>query len=206
MSQLHPVFNVVKLTPAPVDFIEGCCPHPPPLPEIIDGEEEWVVEEILDSKVMNRKLRYLVKCEGFGVEHNSWKPWDNIHAPERIMDFHRKHPGAACCIRATDFNSIPFCPSSSFTVLRCHSLEGGVDVRGHPVSHDNWPRIKTFQSAHPCSDDAIITIGHTLKPLDLRLFAMTMASSQVTIGRTSKPFNPRVPIFPLIIVLPLLVM
>ena len=30
-------------------------------------------------------------------------------------------------------------------------------VRGHPVSHDNQPRIETFQSAHPCSDDAIIT-------------------------------------------------
>jgi hypothetical protein len=29
--------------------------------EIIDGEEEWVVEEILDSKVINRKLRYLIK-------------------------------------------------------------------------------------------------------------------------------------------------
>ena len=74
MSRLHPVFNVVKLTPAPVDPIEGRRPHPPPQPEIIDGEEEWVVEEILDSKVMNRKLRYLVKWEGFGVEHNSWEP------------------------------------------------------------------------------------------------------------------------------------
>ena len=30
-------------------------------------------------------------------------------------------------------------------------------VRGHPVSHDNRPRIETFQSAHPCSDDAIVT-------------------------------------------------
>ena len=128
MSQLHPVFNVVKLTPAPVDSIEGRCPHPPPLPEIIDGEEEWVVEEILDSKMMNRKLHYLVKWEGFRVEHNSWEPWDNIHAPERIMDFHCRHPGAARHIRATDFNSIPFRPSSSFTVPRHHSLEGGVDV------------------------------------------------------------------------------
>ena len=30
-------------------------------------------------------------------------------------------------------------------------------VRGHPVSHDNRPRIETFQSVHPCSDDAIVT-------------------------------------------------
>jgi len=37
----------------------------------VDGEEEWVVEEILDSQMVNQKLRYLVKWEGFGVEHNS---------------------------------------------------------------------------------------------------------------------------------------
>ena len=56
MSRVHPVFNVVKLTQAPEDPIPGRCPRPPPLPEIIDGEEEWVVEEILDSRVVNRKL------------------------------------------------------------------------------------------------------------------------------------------------------
>src|SRR5271170_6443490 len=59
MSRLHPIFNVMKLTLAPEDPIHGHRPLPPPLPEIIDREEEWVVEEILDSKVVNRKLRYL---------------------------------------------------------------------------------------------------------------------------------------------------
>jgi hypothetical protein len=125
MSQLHPVFNVVKLTPAPIDPIEGYRPHPPPLPEIIHGEEEWVVEEILDSKMMNRKLHYLVKWAGFEVEHNSWEPWDNIHALERVADFHQRHPGAAHHIRALDFSTIPFHSSSSSVVLGCHSLEGG---------------------------------------------------------------------------------
>ena len=59
MSRLHPVFNIMRLTPAPLDPIEGRHPHPPPLPEMIDGEEELVVEEILDSRMMNRKLHYL---------------------------------------------------------------------------------------------------------------------------------------------------
>ena len=35
MSRLHPVFNVVKLTPAPLNPIEGRRLHPPPLPEMI---------------------------------------------------------------------------------------------------------------------------------------------------------------------------
>jgi len=40
MKQLHPVFNVVKLTPAPDDPIPGqkTMDHPPPI--IINGEAE----------------------------------------------------------------------------------------------------------------------------------------------------------------------
>ena len=83
---------------------------------------------------MNRKLRYLVKWEGFGVEHNSWEPWDNLHAPERVADFYRKHPGAARHIRAADFNSIPFHSYSPSVVSGRHYLEGGVDVRGQSIS------------------------------------------------------------------------
>jgi hypothetical protein len=71
MKRLHLVFNTVKLTLALSDPIEGCYPLPPLPPEIIDREEEWIVEEILDSKMINWKLCYLVKLEGFGMEHNS---------------------------------------------------------------------------------------------------------------------------------------
>jgi len=49
MKQLHPVFNIVKLTLAPDNPITGrkTEDHPPPI--VIDGEPEWEVEEILDS-------------------------------------------------------------------------------------------------------------------------------------------------------------
>jgi hypothetical protein len=51
MRRLHPVFNVVKLTPSPADPIVGHHPTLPPPPEVIDGKEEYLVEEILDSKM-----------------------------------------------------------------------------------------------------------------------------------------------------------
>ena len=48
---LTPAPSFYELTPscvqcheAPLDPIKGCHPHPPPLPEMIDGEEEWVVK------------------------------------------------------------------------------------------------------------------------------------------------------------------
>src|SRR5277367_3472990 len=133
MSRLHPVFNVVKLFSAPSDPISGHLPQPPPPPEIISGEEEWIVEEILDSKMINRKLRYLVKWEGFGIEHNSWEAWNDVHAPELILEFYRKHPGAARQIRTLDFHAIPF-RSIPPVMSGRHSLERGVDVRGHLMS------------------------------------------------------------------------
>ena len=90
-----------------------------------------MVEEILDSQMVNRKLRYLVKWEGFGVEHNSWEPWDNVHVLELVADFYRRHPGAARHIRMVNFRSIPF-----RSVSGRHCLEGGVDVMGHSTSSD----------------------------------------------------------------------
>jgi len=82
--------------------------------------------------MVNWKLRYLVKWEGFSVEHNSWEPWHHVHVPELVADFYQRHPGAACHIYyMVNFHSIPF-----RSVLRCHCLEGGVDVRGRSTSSD----------------------------------------------------------------------
>jgi len=61
IKQLHPVFNVVKLTPAPDDLITGWKMTDHPLPIIIDGEAEWEVEEILDSRWHRRRFQYLIK-------------------------------------------------------------------------------------------------------------------------------------------------
>jgi len=61
MKQLHPVFNVVKLTPAPDNLIPGRKTMDYPLLIIINGEAEWEVEEILDSRWHRRRFQYLVK-------------------------------------------------------------------------------------------------------------------------------------------------
>jgi len=42
-SCVSPVFNVVKLSPAPDDPITGRRRNPPPPPELVDGEEEYIV-------------------------------------------------------------------------------------------------------------------------------------------------------------------
>jgi len=94
MRRLHPVFNVVKLTPTPHDPIEGRHPKPPPPPELIEGEEEYLVKEILDSKMFHGRLRFLIKWEGYSMEHNTWEYATDVHAPECLEEFYRKNPSA----------------------------------------------------------------------------------------------------------------
>jgi len=61
MRQLHPVFNVVKLSAALEDPILERKPQAPPPPIVVDGKEEWEVEEILDSRWHRRRFQFLVK-------------------------------------------------------------------------------------------------------------------------------------------------
>ncbi len=68
---------------------------PPPPPEVIDNDIKYEVEEVLDSRLYRRKLKYLVKWEGYPHEDNTWEPEENLQrAQEAIQEFHRKHPAA----------------------------------------------------------------------------------------------------------------
>jgi len=132
MKQLHLVFNMVKLTPAPDNPITGrkTKDHPPPI--VIDGEAEWKVKEILDSRWHWRRFQYLIKWKGYGREHNSWESASEVSAPELTVEFHRKHPRAPRHVQRMEFNSIFH---SEFIALRHSNLEGGVNVRGHLHLH-----------------------------------------------------------------------
>jgi len=103
----------MKLSPTPNNPIIGRCQNPPPPPELVDGEEEYIVEKILNSRMFRRKLQYLVKWKGYGIEGNTWEYSENLnHAPEKVTEFHTKNPGAPRRIRTLAFSSIPFHPIS----------------------------------------------------------------------------------------------
>ena len=98
------------------------------------------MEEILNSRMFRRRLQYLVKWEGYGIEGNTWEYSENFaHAPEKVTEFHTRNPGAPRRIRALTFGSIPFrlIPLSSAS-SRCLS-RGGVIVRGTPSASDSHP-------------------------------------------------------------------
>ena len=61
-------------------------------PDLVDGEEEFEVEKIIDMKQMGRgrKTYYLVKWKGYPTSDNSWEPRENIHADELIKEFQNR--------------------------------------------------------------------------------------------------------------------
>lgn len=90
--KIHPVFHVSLLEKYYNPRYEHQKNSQPP-PEIIDGQEEYVVEAILDSRFRKKKLQYLVKWEGYSDCDNSWEPVKNLeNAPQKIEEFHKKYP------------------------------------------------------------------------------------------------------------------
>jgi len=99
MKSVHPVFHVSQLETSLQSSIPNRVQSPPP-PIEVDGEVEYEVEEILDSKIDRRRrhcqLLYLVRWAGYAGtdEETSWLLATELdHASELVEDFHRKYPG-----------------------------------------------------------------------------------------------------------------
>ena len=95
-KKIHPVFNEALLTPyKPPTYPQQQLPRPAP-PVVIEGDEEYEVNEILDSRMRGSKLQYLVRWKDYPTRVDwTWEPESNImHAPEAIKDFHTKNPSA----------------------------------------------------------------------------------------------------------------
>jgi hypothetical protein len=104
---------------------------PPPPTILVDGEEEYEVEAILDSRMCHNQLEYLLKFKGYDESHNQWEVHTHVHAKPKIAQFHRKYPSAARHINVAIFDSIPFTRAdlaTSWWSLRVVTprFEGGV--------------------------------------------------------------------------------
>ena len=86
--KIHNVSHIDLLIPYKETEASGETYMQPP-PELIDRQEEYKVEEIINSchTGCNRKLQYLVRWKGYPSSDNSWVDKKDMHTPELIQDY-----------------------------------------------------------------------------------------------------------------------
>jgi Chromo (CHRromatin Organisation MOdifier) domain len=91
--RIHPIFHISLLTPYTETPSHGPNFTRPP-PDLIDGEEEYEVEQIRSHRTWGRSKipQYLIKWAGYPESDNTWEDADQIHAPELIKLYHSALP------------------------------------------------------------------------------------------------------------------
>ena len=98
MRAVHPVFHVLQLEPATPNVIPNRI-QPPPPPIEVNGEPEYEITEILNSKLDRHRcqcpLLYLVRWagyEGMDEEMSLLVATELGHATDLVADFHKAYP------------------------------------------------------------------------------------------------------------------
>jgi hypothetical protein len=175
---IHPVFHIDLLTPYWETIMHG--PNfTRPTPELIDGEEEYSVEKILDSRHFGRgrRLQYLVKWEGYPDADNMWVDKDDVFADDKVQEFKNSNPDTATHIRSTSFAKSPYLPTTTRSqllyqhALSCMSSDGNDDLTyeypAGAVADSPIPLSQEHPIDTPVSVPIPIVDFTTLQPLNV---------------------------------------
>jgi hypothetical protein len=87
--RIHPVHHVSLLDPVARDLLPGQEITPPP-PEEVDGDQEYQVERVEDSRMYRNQLQYLIRWTGY--EQMTWEPVKDVDGLQALDAFHEKYP------------------------------------------------------------------------------------------------------------------
>jgi len=90
---IHNVFHASLLLPYKETTAHGPNFTRPP-PDLIEGEEEYEVEAIINHRHHGRwrQLQYLIKWKDYPSADNTWEAAEDVHADELVKEYHRHHP------------------------------------------------------------------------------------------------------------------
>ena len=89
--RIHDIFHASLLSPYHETETHGPNFIKPP-PDLIEGEEEYEVEAIMNHKTWGRGYRYLVKWKGYPISDNTWQPPSSFkNAQEILVEYQLAH-------------------------------------------------------------------------------------------------------------------
>ena len=86
--RIHPVFHVDLLTPyKETEFHGRNYTYLPP--DLVEGEEQYKVERVLDSRTFGRRRtkQYLIKWKGYPHSNNQWVDKKDMNAEWAIREY-----------------------------------------------------------------------------------------------------------------------
>src|SRR6266702_5080252 len=61
-------------------------------PDLIEGEPEWEVDQIVNTRCYQNQTQFLIKWKGYSDAHNSWEPEKNLNATELVEEYYKRNP------------------------------------------------------------------------------------------------------------------
>ncbi len=155
--KIHPHFNEKLLTPYILPAFPNQEIPPPPLPDLINDEEEFEIKEILDSrprmicggqgKKSYKVIDYFVKWKGWTCEHNSWVCDSEMgNAQEAIEDYENRNDSAR---RLNATKIVTTLTNKTVTMILDHEYSDNGDCKYLVQRHDGlqkWVKPPTEYS------------------------------------------------------------
>jgi len=90
---IHNTFHISLLEVYQDNRFPSQIKEPPP-PIQIEGEDEYQLNEMIDSRLHYHKLQYRAKWKGYSPEHDKvWYPAETFNnAEHKVQRFHRRYP------------------------------------------------------------------------------------------------------------------
>ncbi len=81
--------------------------HEPPPPVEVDGQEEYIVECLLDARIRRRRLQFLMKWRGWdNPDSCTWEPEEHVADTEALDKFEARNPALLRSLREQLHNAL----------------------------------------------------------------------------------------------------
>jgi hypothetical protein len=157
---------------------------------LVEGEEEYSMEKILDSQLFSRRwhLQYLVKWDGYPDSDNMWVDKDDIFADDKVQEFKQSNPNKRTHIRLLHYIDFPHLTTPPLSHLLTQHTSNYMSSDGNnKLAYEPTARVYADSTT---SRDELPVIQHIHNLLVNAANACTRAITS-TLDTAATPFSPR---------------